>query len=88
MGSNERKIARMKEAITLLDGSVGQELVKKFGKKPTPLWSTEIMLKNPEMVSNIHSAYFEAGATIATTNSYTVLRDRLKHFNLEHEVHN
>ena len=48
----------MKEAITLLDGSVGQELVKKFGKKPTPLWSTEIMLKNPEMVSNIHSAYF------------------------------
>ena len=78
----------MKEAITLLDGSVGQELVKKFGKKPTPLWSTEIMLKNPEMVSNIHSAYFEAGATIATTNSYTILRDRLKHFNLEHEVHN
>ena len=78
----------MKEAITLLDGSIGQELVKKFGKKPTPLWSTEIMLKNPEMVSNIHSAYFKAGATIATTNSYTVLRDRLKHFNLEHEVHN
>ena len=78
----------MKEAITLLDGSIGQELVKKFGKKPTPLWSTEIMLKNPEMVSNIHSAYFKAGATIATTNSYTVLRDRLKHFNLEHEAHN
>ena len=78
----------MKEAITLLDGSVGQELVKKFGEKPTPLWSTEIMLTNPEMVSNIHSAYFEAGATIATTNSYTVLRDRLKHFHLEHEVHN
>ena len=40
------------------------------------------------MVSNIHSAYFEAGATIATTNSYTILRDRLKHFALEHEVHN
>ena len=40
------------------------------------------------MVSNIHSAYFEAGATVATTNSYTILRDRLKHFELEHEVHN
>jgi homocysteine S-methyltransferase len=45
------------------------------------------MLKDPNMVSNIHSAYFEAGATVATTNSYTILRDRLKHFELEHEVH-
>ena len=78
----------MKKAVTLLDGSVGQELVKQYGEKPTPLWSTEIMLKDPNMVSNIHSAYFEAGATIATTNSYTILRDRLKHFALEHEVHN
>ena len=78
----------MKKAVTLLDGSVGQELVKQYGEKPTPLWSTEIMLKDPNMVSDIHSAYFEAGATIATTNSYTILRDRLKHFALEHEVHN
>ena len=78
----------MKKAVTLLDGSVGQELVKQYGEKPTPLWSTEIMLKDPNMVSNIHSAYFEAGATVATTNSYTILRDRLKHFELEHEVHN
>ncbi len=78
----------MKKAVTLLDGSVGQELVKQYGEKPTPLWSTEIMLKDPNMVSDIHSAYFEAGATIATTNSYTILRDRLKHFELEHEVHN
>ena len=70
----------MKKAITLLDGSVGQELVKQYGKKPTPLWSTEVMLRDPNMVSNIHSAYFEAGATVATTNSYTILRDRLKHF--------
>ena len=78
----------MKKAVTLLDGSVGQELVKQYGEKPTPLWSTEIMLKDPNMVSDIHSAYFEAGATIATTNSYTILRDRLKHFALEHGVHN
>ena len=78
----------MKKAVTLLDGSVGQELVKQYGEKPTPLWSTEIMLKDPNMVSDIHSTYFEAGATIATTNSYTILRDRLKHFALEHEVHN
>ena len=78
----------MKKTVTLLDGSVGQELVKQYGERPTPLWSTEIMLKDPNMVSDIHSAYFEAGATIATTNSYTILRDRLKHFALEHEVHN
>ena len=26
--------------ITLLDGSIGQELVHRHGKKPTPLWSS------------------------------------------------
>ena len=39
----------MKKAITLLDGSVGQELVKQYGKKPTPLWSTEVMLRDPNI---------------------------------------
>ena len=72
--------------ITLLDGSIGQELVLRSKKKPTPLWSTEVLLENPQLVSDIHSEYFRSGATIATTNTYPVLRDRLEKVNLAHEL--
>ncbi|MCE8538525.1 homocysteine S-methyltransferase family protein [Ruegeria pomeroyi] len=64
--------------ITLLDGSIGQELVKRAGKRPTPLWSTSVMLEAPDHVGTVHRDYFEAGATVATTNTYAVLRDRLE----------
>lgn len=64
--------------ITLLDGGMGQELVHRSGDQPTPLWSTQVMLDQPELVRDVHLDYFAAGATIATTNTYSVHRDRLK----------
>jgi len=63
--------------LTILDGSIGQELVKRHGSKPTPYWSTMVMLEKPELVAKVHAEYFAAGAQIATTNSYPVLPDRL-----------
>ena len=71
--------------ITLLDGSIGQELVRRVGDRPTPLWSTSVMLERPELVRAVHSEYFQAGATIATTNTYAVHRDRLPFGNIEHK---
>lgn len=64
--------------ITLLDGSIGQELVKRSGDRPTPLWSTSVMIEHPGIVAEVHRDYFNAGATIATTNSYALHRDRLE----------
>ena len=64
--------------ILLLDGSMGQELVKRLGKPPTPLWSTAVMLERPDLVREVHDSYFAAGATIATTNSYALHRNRLE----------
>ncbi|GAB4289297.1 MAG: homocysteine S-methyltransferase family protein [Roseovarius sp.] len=69
--------------ITLLDGSIGQELVKRSGDRPTPLWSTQVMIDHPGLVRKVHDAYFEAGASVATTNTYAVLRDRLARAGLE-----
>lgn len=66
--------------ITILDGSIGQELVHRHGAAPTPHWSTSVMLENPELVRQVHDDYFAAGAQIATTNTYAVLPDRLKEF--------
>lgn len=64
-------------AITLLDGGMGQELVHRAGDQPTPLWSTQIMIDHPGMVTGVHADFYAAGATIATTNSYAVHLDRL-----------
>jgi len=71
--------------ITLLDGSLGQELVRRSGKTPTPLWSTSVMLDHPELVEGVHRDYFASGALIATTNTYAIHRDRLKPQGMEHQ---
>ncbi len=63
--------------ITLLDGSVGQEIVHRHGQPPTPLWSTSVMMEAPEVVRAVHLDHFRAGATIATANTYALHRDRL-----------
>ncbi|WGW04005.1 homocysteine S-methyltransferase family protein [Tropicibacter oceani] len=72
-----------KPDITLLDGGMGQELIKRSGDAPTPLWSTQVMMDHPGLVAQVHADYFAAGATIATTNTYAILRDRLERVGLE-----
>ena len=61
----------------ILDGGMGQELVARAGKA-TSLWSVQALLDAPEFVRQVHDEYFAAGADIATTNSYSVLPDRLE----------
>ena len=34
-------------AITLLDGGMGQELLKRSCQEITPLWSTQVMIDEP-----------------------------------------
>lgn len=69
--------------ITILDGSMGQELVNRSPAAPTPLWGLEVMMKAPEIVRAIHDDYFAAGAEIATTNTYNTHRDRLRNNGVE-----
>ncbi len=63
--------------ITLLDGGMGQELLARSGDAPTPLWATKVMMDHPGLVRDVHAAYFAAGATVATTNTYAIHHDRL-----------
>jgi len=69
--------------VTILDGSIGQELVNRSGQTPTGLWSTKTMVESPELVKQVHDAYFAVGAEIATTNTYPLHRDRLVSHGLE-----
>ncbi len=64
--------------IVLLDGGMGQELIHRAGDRPTPLWSTQVMIEHPGMVAQVHGDYFAAGATVATTNTYCIHHDRLE----------
>ena len=69
--------------VTLLDGGLGQEILRRSGDRPTPLWSTQVMLEKPDVVRAVHESYFAAGAEIATANTYAVHRDRLARAGIE-----
>lgn len=63
--------------ITILDGGMGQELIARSDGEPTPLWATQVLMEEPNLVRSVHDEFFAAGAMVATTNSYAIHRDRL-----------
>lgn len=67
----------MSRSVVLLDGGVGQEIVKRSSEKATPLWSTRVMLDEPDLVRSVHEDFIRAGATVITLNNYTATRQRL-----------
>lgn len=67
----------MTKSITLLDGGMGQELIRRSGQEPTPLWSARILLDNPELVENLHIDFIRAGAKVISLNNYTATPTRL-----------
>lgn len=63
--------------VVLLDGGMGQELIRRSGRTPTPLWSTQMMLDQPELVRDLHLDFIRAGARVITLNTYTATPQRL-----------
>lgn len=74
-------------ALTLLDGGIGHELTHRAGEAPGMAWPVMVMLDRPELLQALHSEYFAAGAQIATVNSYTLHRDRLRAAGIEDRLH-
>lgn len=66
-----------KSKITLLDGGMGQELLKRSSTEITPLWSTQVMIDEPDIVRDLHADFIRAGARVITLNSYTMTPERL-----------
>lgn len=64
--------------ITLLDGGMGQELLKRSAKPPSALWSAQVLMDEPEIVTAVHLDYIKAGARVITLNSYSVTLERLE----------
>ena len=45
-----------------------------------------VMLDDTKLLSEVHDEYFSMGATVATTNTYPVLKDRLERVGLEERL--
>ncbi len=60
----------------ILDGGLGQELVRHGIDTSQGLWSAQALLDRPELVSGVHQAFVDAGADVITTNSYATNRRR------------
>ena len=71
--------------LTILDGGMGQELLRRSGDVPTHQWSMRVMRDHPDLVRAIHADYFAAGADIATANTYALQHDRLAGTSFETE---
>jgi homocysteine S-methyltransferase len=66
---------------TLLDGGMGQELVKRAPHNPTSLWSADILQSYPNLVVEAHCDFIKAGADVITLSGYTVTPTRLARYN-------
>ncbi len=81
----------MKRRIRILDGGMGQELVKRAVKKGFDihrLWSAKVLMDAPELVLDLHKEFLLAGASVITVSSYSVTPFRLAEHGLEHELEN
>ena len=71
--------------ITLLDGGMGQELIRRSAQPAHPMWSAHVMLDEPGIVQAVHAEYLRAGARVLTLNTYSATPGRLTRFGMAEE---
>ena len=77
-------LSRLEEEILVLDGAMGTELHKKgleVGDCPE-----ELNLTNPEILTEIHQSYVDAGSDIIQTNTFGATRIKLNEYDLGDKV--
>ncbi|MBS3800761.1 MAG: homocysteine S-methyltransferase family protein [Thioalkalivibrio sp.] len=63
--------------VVLLDGGMGQELRRRSNRPASPLWSAQVMLDEPHLVTAAHHDFIDAGARVITINTYSATPQRL-----------
>lgn len=61
------------QAVRLLDGSMGEELINRGFASRGGLWSAKALLDHPAEVERLHRDYIAAGAQYITTNTYSTI---------------
>jgi S-methylmethionine-dependent homocysteine/selenocysteine methylase len=72
--------------ITLLDGGMGQELLRRSARPVTRLWSADVMMNEPHLVRDLHRDFIVSGARVITLNSYTATPERLARENVYEQL--
>ena len=65
------------QQVILLDGGMGQELVKRGAAEDSPIWGAQVLIDSPDLVRELHVEYIKAGAKVITLNSYSLTPERL-----------
>jgi S-methylmethionine-dependent homocysteine/selenocysteine methylase len=66
--------------VTLLDGGMGQELVRRSTQPAHPMWGAHVMINEPGIVQAAHADYLRAGARVLTLNTYSTTPGRFAKF--------
>lgn len=61
------------ESILILDGGMGRELHRKGAPFRQPEWSALALTEAPQIVTETHLEFIQAGADVITTNAYAVV---------------
>ncbi len=64
--------------VLVLDGGMGQELRRRSSQPASPLWSAQVMLDEPHLVTESHRDFIDAGADVITLNTYSATPHRLE----------
>jgi homocysteine S-methyltransferase len=59
-----------KQGFIVLDGAMATELEQKGADLNDPLWSARCLLEAPELISEVHRDYLQAGADIISSATY------------------
>lgn len=70
----------------VLDGGLGTELDRRGADLRDPLWSAKALVESPELIRDVHAAYFAAGADVAISASYQASFEGLARRGLEREA--
>lgn len=72
--------------LILMDGAMGTEINRRGFSTSMPLWSSEVLLSNPEIVQVIHEDYIKAGSQIIITNTFSTTKRVFKKQAIENQV--
>ena len=64
--------------VTVMDGGMGRELIRRGVAARTGLWSAGALLSAPRTVVEVHRDFIAAGARMITTNSYSCVPSYLR----------
>ena len=72
----------MESEIVLLDGGMGQELLRRGASGDGTMWSGWALVEDLDAVAAVHRDFVAAGADVLTTNSYVLTRPRLEGYGM------